>query len=112
MEIKEKLDNVIEDSIRSLIEAHEHFTTSNFFVYYVIRLLLKTNDYVWLANNYPDKNSGIYRQICRYLTKFNVVNKPEEQKEWVLQTLRNISSEMKRIKAELVKEFKQNETSD
>ena len=97
-------DNFIEDSIRTLIEAHEHFTTSNFFVYYVIRLLLKTSDYVWLSNNYPDKNSGIYRQMCRYLTKFNVVNKPEEQKEWVLQILQNISQEMKNIKEELIKE--------
>lgn len=105
-------DNVIEDSIRTLIEAHEHFTTSNFFVYYIIRLLLKTNDYVWLSNNYPDKNSGIYRQMCRYLTKFKVVNKPEEQKEWVLQTLQNISQEIRKIKEELTKEKINNETSD
>ena len=107
-----KNNNILEDAIKALIETHEHFTTSNFFVYYVIRLLLKTNDYVWLSNNYPDNNSGIYRQMCRYLTKFNVVNKPEAQKEWVLQTLQIISQEMKKIKEELTKEKINNETSD
>ena len=101
-------DNVIEDAIKTLIEAHEHFTTSNFFVYYIIRLLLKTSDYVWLANNYPDKNSGIYRSMCRALTKYNVVNKPEEQKEWVLETLQTISQETKKIKEELIKEQSNN----
>ena len=105
-------DKLIDNKIRELIEVHEHFTTSNFFVYYIIRLLLKTSDYVWLSNNYPDKNSRIYRQMCRAIKKYNVVNKPEEQKEWVLQTLQNISNEMKKIKEELAKENKQNETSD
>lgn len=108
--VERQKDNVIEDTIRTLIEAHEHFTTNNFFVYYVIRLLLKTSDYVWLANNYPDKNSGIYRQMCRYLIKFNVVNKPEEQKDWVLETLQTISNEMKKIKEELAKEKNNNAT--
>ena len=106
---KEKSDNIVDNEVRQLIEEHEHFTTSNFFVYYIIRLLLKTSDYVWLSNNYPDKNSGIYRQMCRNLIKYNVVNKPEEQKEWVLETLQTISQETKKIKEELIKEKNNNE---
>lgn len=104
-----KNNNILEDEIKALIEAHEHFTTSNFFVYYIIRLLLKTSDYVWLSNNYPDKNCGIYRQMCKALTKYNVVNRPEEQKDWVLQTLQNISQEIKKIKEEFIKEQSSNE---
>ena len=94
------------------IEEHENFTTANFLVYYFVRAYLTTLDYKWLANNYPDEKCHIFKTQYKRLKEYSVVREPKEYKEWVLKILRRVSHELKTFKEEILKEIKENETSD
>lgn len=102
----DKIDENKREKMKEFMDIHDGFTTGHFLIYYFVRAYLTTAERYWLAGNYVEKTSKIYKQQIRRLKEYSVVRDIEIYKDWVLEILRKVGNELNDFKEEIIKDLK------